>query len=106
MKKNTQHSVSITDHLKELKAAVLKFLKDEDVKIILFGSRARGDFVNTSDVDVGIIPGKKFDSKKLTLLREYLDELNMPYKVEIVDLSSVSEEFKQMTLKEAKVWKD
>jgi predicted nucleotidyltransferase len=72
---------------------------------VLFGSRARGDFVNTSDVDVGIISGEKFDRKKLTLLREYMDRLNIPFKVEIVDLSMVSEDFKQATLKEAMVWK-
>jgi len=93
------------DHLRELKDVLLKFLSDEDVKIVLFGSRARGDFVNTSDVDVGIIPGEKFDRRKLTLLREYIDKLNIPFKVEIVDLSMVSEDFKQTTLKEAVVWK-
>jgi len=93
------------DHLRELKDVLLKFLSDEDVKIVLFGSRARGDFVNTSDVDVGIIPGEKFDRKKLTLLREYIDKLNIPFKVEIVDLSMVSEDFKQATLNEAVVWK-
>ena len=60
------------DHLRELKGVFLKFLSDEDVKIILFGSRARGDFVNTSDIDVGIIPGETFDRRKLTLLREYI----------------------------------
>jgi hypothetical protein len=93
------------DHIKGLKDVILRFLSDEDVKIVLFGSRARGDFVNTSDVDVGIIPGVKFDRKKLTLLHEYIDKLNIPFKVEIVDLSMVSENFKQTTLKEAVVWK-
>lgn len=42
----------------------------------------------------------------MILLHEYLDELNIPYKVEIVDFSTVSEEFKKITLKETKVWKD
>lgn len=49
---------SVIDPLEKLKEAFLRTLKDEDVKVVLFGSRARGDFVNTSDVDVGIIPGK------------------------------------------------
>ncbi len=97
--------VTNIDHLEKLKKVLLSFLKDEDVKVVLFGSRARGDFVNTSDVDIGIIAEKGFDRKKLILLREYIDELNIPYKVEIVDFSSVSREFKQNTLKEAKVWK-
>ena len=42
----------------------------------------------------------------MTLLREYIDELNTPYKVGIVDFSAVSEEFKKAALKEAVVWKD
>ena len=92
--------------LEKLKEIILKYLKDEDVKVVLFGSRARGEFVNTSDVDIGIIVGKGADRKKLILLREYIDELNIPYKVEIVDFSTVSEEFKHMVLKEAVVWKD
>ena len=92
--------------LEKLKEIILKFLKDEDVKVVLFGSRARGEFLNTSDVDVGIIVGKGADRKKLILLREYIDELNIPYKVEIVDFSTVSEVFKNMVLKEAVVWKD
>jgi predicted nucleotidyltransferase len=94
-----------TDRLEEIKDVLLKFLSGEDVKIVLFGSRARGDFVNTSDVDIGIIPGETFDRRKLVLLREYLDNLNSPLKVEVVDLSMVSEDFKQITLKEAMIWK-
>lgn len=92
--------------LEKLKEVCLEFLKGEDVKIVLFGSRARGDFANTSDVDVGVIMGNGTDRKKLTLLREYIDDMNIPYKVEIVDFSTISEEFKKMALSEAVVWKD
>ncbi|MBI4690292.1 MAG: nucleotidyltransferase domain-containing protein [Nitrospirae bacterium] len=95
-----------TGSIERVKEVVLRFLKDEDVKIVLFGSRARGDSVNTSDVDIGIIAGKRFDKRKLTLLREYLEESTIPYKVDIVDFSMVSEEFKQSVLKDAEVWKD
>jgi uncharacterized protein len=106
IQKYNSSSVTNIDPLEKIKEVFLEFLKDEDVKIVLFGSRARGDFVNTSDVDVGIIPGKGFDRKKLILLREYVDELNIPYKIEIVDFSTVSGDFKQITLKETTVWKD
>ena len=80
-------------YLQKIKDGVLMFLKDENVRIFLFGSRARGDCVSTSDVDIGIIPGKEFDKVKLTLLHEYIEELNIPYKIDIIDLSSTSEEF-------------
>lgn len=95
------------DYIEKLKEAILSILKNQDVRVILFGSRARGDNTSRADIDVGIIPGKKFDRKKLVLLRDYIDEsLNIPYKVDIVDFSIVSAEFMEMTLKEAIVWKD
>ena len=94
------------DSLEKLKEAILTFLENDNVKVLLFGSRARGDFASTSDVDVGIIPRDGFDRKKLTLLREHVEELNIPYKVEIVDFSAVSEKFNEMALKEAVVCKD
>ena len=93
------------DYLEKLKEAILTFLEKDNVKVLLFGSRARGDFASTSDVDVGIIPKGRFNRKKLTLLREHIEELNIPYKVEIVDFSAVSGEFKEMAVKEAVVWK-
>jgi len=98
--------VKSLDSLEKLKEAILSFLGSDNVKILLFGSRARGDFASTSDVDVGIIPKDGFDRKKLVLLREHVEELNIPYKVEIVDFSVVSDKFKEMALKEAVVWKD
>jgi hypothetical protein len=99
----TEEDLNLLDKLRKF---LLDFLEDEDVKIILFGSRARGDFINVSDVDIGIIVGKGFDRRKLILLRECIEEFNIPYKVEIVDLSEVSEEFKQTALREAIIWKD
>lgn len=82
-------------------------LKGQDARVVLFGSRARGDNTYRADIDIGVIPGKKFDHKKLVLLRAYIEEiLNIPYKVDVVDFSMVSTGFREMTLKEAIVWKD
>ena len=93
--------------LNKVKDTTLTFLKDEDVKVILFGSRAREDNSIYSDVDVGIVPkSKNFDKKKVTLLRERLEEINVPYKIELVDFSFVSPKFKKEALKKAVIWKD
>lgn len=81
------------------------FMQDEDVRIFLFGSRAREDNTSTSDVDIGIIHGSDFKKGKISLLREYLEESNVPYHVEIVDLNDVSEKFRNSVLKEARWWK-
>jgi len=90
----------------KLKEIVMEFLKYDKVKVILFGSRARGDNYISSDIDIGIIPYGKFDDKKITLLKEKTENLNIPYKVEIVNFMEVSKEFKQEALKKVVIWKD
>ena len=93
-------------YLSIVKEVVITFLKDEKIKIILFGSRARGGNNRCSDVDIGIIPFGKFNEERITLLKEKVENLNIPYKVEIVNLSEVSEEFKTEAMRNAVVWKD
>jgi len=91
---------------KKLKRIVLDFFKGDKIKVVLFGSRARGNNYISSDVDIGIVPFGKIDSKRITLLNEKIEELNMPYKIEIVNLSETSCNFRDEVLKEAVVWKD
>ncbi len=91
--------------LERIKAVVLDSLRGEDVMILLFGSRARGDFDSRSDIDIGIMPKKKYDQKKLILLKEKLENMNIPYKIDIVNISKVSDVFREKVLKEGKIWK-
>jgi len=91
--------------IQDLKSLVFETLKDENVTVILFGSRARGDFSQVSDIDIGILPGINFDRRKLIFLKERIENLNIPYTVDIVDLSRVSKVFKEKALREGIVWK-
>lgn len=93
-------------YLSIVKDFVLEFLEGEDVKIFLFGSRARLDHNNRSDIDIGLLPKSNFDDRKITLLKEKIEELNVPYKVEIVDFRQAEETFKKQALKDAEIWKD
>lgn len=93
-------------HIDELRDAVVDFLGNDNVRIFLFGSRARGDNAVASDVDIGVIPGEGFRKEKLALLRELIENLNVPYKVELVDFSEVSEQFRAEALKDTVLWKD
>jgi len=94
------------EFIQRLKGHVLDLLKDEDVRIILFDSRVRGNGSRLSDVDIGIIPKGKMDKKRIIFLRESVEELNIPYKVDIVDFSCVDKKFKREFLKEAEIWRD
>jgi len=93
-------------HITDLRDAVVGFLGAENVRIFLFGSRARGDNSVVSDVDIGVVPGEGFRKEKLALLREFIENLNVPYKVEIIDISEVSEQFRAEALKDSVLWKD
>ena len=89
-----------------LKELVINSLKDEKVKIILFGSRSRRDDYPASDVDIGIIPSGQIDKRSIAILREKIERLNIPYKVDIVNFSEVSPDFKREALKDAVVWRN
>jgi predicted nucleotidyltransferase len=93
-------------YIQKIKELVLDFLKDEEVKIVLFGSRARKDSSIFSDVDIGVMPYGKLDETRLILLREKVENLNIPYKVEIVNFSEVSPEFKEEASRDIIVWKE
>ncbi len=93
-------------YLKKLKKLILVLLEGEKVKVVLFGSRARHDHRRTSDIDIGLIPYAILNKKKVVLLKDRVDELNIPYKVEIVDFSQVSADFKKEAMKGAVIWKD
>jgi len=92
--------------LELLKGIVSDVFKGEKVIAVLFGSRARGDYLETSDMDVGILPRREMNKSKIALLRERLENSNIPYKVDVVDLSQASKEFTDRVLKEGvMIWK-
>ncbi len=91
--------------LEQIKSMILETFRDDDIRIMLFGSRARGDFNRRSDIDIGILPRKRYDRSKLIFLKEKLENMNIPYKVDIVDISKVSEIFRKKAMKEGEIWK-
>ncbi len=93
-------------YIEKLKQLTLASLEGEKVKVFLFGSRARQEHCRTSDVDIGLIPFGELNKRKLLFLKDKVEELNIPYKVEIVDFSQVSADFKKEATKGAVVWKD
>jgi len=83
------------------------FAKNENVKIFIFGSRARGDNYPASDIDVGILfePDSDDVRFKISLIKERFENSNIPQKVDVVNLNDASEEFRNEIFKEAVLWK-
>jgi len=88
--------------INKLKEFLVDFFKGKEVKLFLFGSRARGDNTIFSDIDIGILSDKDI-SKDIVILREILEESNIPYKVDIVELSK-NRDLLDVVLKEGKRW--
>ncbi len=71
--------------------------------VYLFGSSVRDDHTGVSDIDIAI---DSADRDRLALIRADLEESTIPYKVDVVDMSSVSDELRDTILKEGIViWK-
>jgi len=93
-------------YLNKLKTLISEYYRKEEATIILFGSRARREYSEHSDVDVGILTSGKPDNAKITLLKEAIEDSNIPYKVDIISINEASEDFKNEIMKDAIVWNE
>lgn len=73
--------------LEKIRSQIRDVMQDTNAKIYLFGSYAKGNFRQSSDVDIAI---KGANSQKIRQLREHFEESNIPCKVDIVDLNFAS----------------
>lgn len=74
-------------------------------KIYLFGSRARGNYTSTSDIDIAIDNKIPISMTEKGQIISMIDALNIPQKVDVVDLNRIPDEFKKIILKEGILWK-
>ena len=83
------------------------FLKDffqgKNVRIYLFGSRAKGSYTKRSDIDIAVLSDEDI-SFELALLREIIESSNLPQTVDVIDLNTVDSEFREQILKEGVLW--
>ena len=80
-------------------------IADANVKVYLFGSWARGEERRSSDIDIALdwVGGAPPD--KLARLRDVLAESDVPFRVDVVDLSSAGEVLAGKVAKEGVQWK-
>ena len=95
-----------THYLAELKKVVLDFFKHTKARVYLFGSRSQGKNHVNSDVDLAILPDPDVRNDQITLLREKIENSHIPYKVDILNMNEVSEDFSREIFKDAIVWKE
>jgi len=87
---------------KEIKKIVFRFLDSKKCQAFVFGSRATDKAKKYSDYDIGVSGKKSVPWQKLALINEALEESDLPFKVDVVDFSLVSSDFKKVALSKVK----
>jgi len=77
----------------------------KDCKIFLFGSWARGNAAETSDIDIGILGKEKVPFAILVKIFNKAEEIPTLRSIDIVDLAAKDKEYKKNVLKYAKILK-
>ena len=73
-------------------------------RVYLFGSWARDEIRQASDIDLAVDPGKDFDERRLVELDEALEDSDIPYRVEVVNLRNADEQFRARVAREGMAW--
>jgi len=68
-----------------------------------FGSRVNGTPKDYSDLDLVLVGAAKLDAIVMESLREAFEESDIPFRVDIVDWHSISEEFRKIILSKYEV---
>lgn len=75
-------------------------------KIYLFGSRARKTHSLGSDIDLAIDAGKEVCRFTIAKINNEIEESNIPFFVDIVDMHSTSTEMIEQILKYEVLWRN
>ena len=59
-------------------------------KVIVFGSRAKGNYKEGSDIDLAV-KGSNISFDDILQLHGQLDDLNLPYKIDLLDYATIKE---------------
>jgi predicted nucleotidyltransferase len=79
-------------------------LAGNNVRLKLFGSRARGDAGSRSDIDLATVADSRLPVDMLANIREALEESPIPFRVDVVDYQSAPPALKQAIDREGIEW--
>ncbi len=93
-------------YLCQMRELVLRATSDLDCTIFLFGSRAHGVYRRSSDIDIGFsgLSESVFAKTRDHLLSE-IEESMIPHHVDLVNIDTAPNNFREVAMKEVIVWK-
>lgn len=76
-----------------------------DASIFLYGSRSRGDYAESSDIDLALKANRPISYFEISELKDVLSASNISYTISIIDFASITDEkFKKNIEKEMVLW--
>lgn len=90
----------------ELRRMVLDALGDHDAEVWLFGSCARGEARQHSDIDIAILPRDELPPAFFAVLAADIEESAIPYDVDLVDLRSADPALVEEVRREGVKWRE
>jgi predicted nucleotidyltransferase len=91
--------------IEELRRMVLEALGNRDAEVWLFGSCARNEVLQHSDIDIGILPWDELPAGFVAELSAQIEESSIPYDVDLVDLRRAAPGLAQEVRREGVKWK-
>ena len=98
-----------TERLERYKKILLKIINKQlpNCKIYLFGSRARTDYTQGSDIDLALDNnGEIIDFKIILNIYSKIEETSIPLTADLVDINNIDMSFKKAIEKERVLWKN
>lgn len=91
--------------LQQVRDLVLNVLSNHEAAVYLFGSWARQEERQSSDIDIAVESAAPLSPAKWVELVTELEDSTIPYHVEVVDMNQAGCELKKAVKKEGIVWK-
>jgi uncharacterized protein len=89
-----------TKHLNTLKQAIKASKELNGASFYIFGSRTTAQAKQYSDIDLGLVSEKSITLSARMALASDIEDTDLPYKVDVVDLSKVDSTFRKIAERE------
>lgn len=92
------------DSMLTVRQIVAEKLAGLPARVWLHGSRATGRSTAISDIDIAILADSPLSPDLLAELRDTLEESDVPYHVDVIDLAHVDRSFRNKIEREGILW--
>lgn len=93
-----------TDYIQLCKELVLGNINTDEYAVFLFGSRAYDRHPEKADIDIGVLGEKEMPESERYMIKDKIEETEIPYNVDIIDFFNVDDTFKKVALRKIELW--